>query len=198
MNKKVIIIMSSVLVLIIVGIILFFALNDNKSETDAEKFSKEYTSVPTDNVFVYRDIDEIINILENGTGIIYIGFPECPWCQKYVVYLNEVAKTMGVEKIYYLNIMEDRKNNTKEYQKLVSLLDEYLDYDEEGNKRIFVPNVTFVVKGEIVGHDNETSQVTSEDGTTEEYWDKDKVKFLKTRLSGLINEVNGNACNSCN
>lgn len=195
MKKKTILVVSIILIvlLIIMGIIVF-----NKDyKTDAERFSEEYSDVPFDNVFVYRNIDEIINILEKGTGIVYLGFPECPWCQKYVVYLNEVAKKMGVEKIYYFNILEDRKNNTKEYQKIVSILSDYLDNDEEGDPRVFVPDVTFVVKGKIVGHDNETSQVTEEDGTPEEYWDKEKVSFLKTRLSGLINEVQGNSCNSC-
>ena len=196
MKKKTILVVSIILIvlLIIMGIIVF-----NKDyKTDAERFSEEYSDVPFDNVFVYRNIDEIINILEKGTGIVYLGFPECPWCQKYVVYLNEVAKKMGVEKIYYFNILEDRKNNTKEYQKIVSILSDYLDNDEEGDPRVFVPDVTFVVKGKIVGHDNETSQVSEEDGTPDEYWDKEKVSFLKTRLSGLINEVLGNSCNSCN
>lgn len=196
MKKKIILILTLILIisLIIIGVIIL----NKDSKTDSEKFSEEYTSVPVDNVFVYRNADEIINILEKGTGIVYLGFPECPWCQKYVVYLNEVAKKMGVEKIYYFNILNDRKNNTKEYQKIVSLLENYLDNDEEGNPRVFVPDVTFVVKGKIVGHDNETSQVSEEDGTPDEYWDKEKVSFLKTRLSGLINEVLGNSCNSCN
>lgn len=196
MKKKIILILTLILIisLIIIGVIIL----NKDSKTDSEKFSEEYTSVPIDNVFVYRNADEIINILEKGTGIVYIGFPECPWCQKYVIYLNEVAKKMGVEKIYYFNILNDRKNNTKEYQKIVSLLKNYLDNDEEGNPRVFVPDVTFVVKGKIVGHDNETSQVSEEDGTPDEYWDKEKVSFLKTRLSGLINEVLGNSCNSCN
>ena len=196
MKKKIILILTLILIvsLIIIGVIIL----NKDSKTDSEKFSEEYTSVPVDNVFVYRNADEIINILEKGTGIVYIGFPECPWCQKYVIYLNEVAKKMGVEKIYYFNILNDRKNNTKEYQKIVSLLKNYLDNDEEGNPRVFVPDVTFVVKGKIVGHDNETSQVSEEDGTPDEYWDKEKVSFLKTRLSGLINEVLGNSCNSCN
>lgn len=195
--KKKMFISISVIVILLVALILLILIG-KENETDAKKFSKEYTLVDKDNLFVYRDAKEIINILERGTGIVYLGFPECPWCQRYVVYLNEVAQNMGVEKIYYFNILEDRKNNTKDYQKIVSLLKDNLDNDEEGNPKVFVPDVTFVVKGKIVGHDNETSQVTEEDGTPDEYWDKEKVSFLKTRLSGLINEVQGNSCNSCN
>lgn len=196
MKKKICLFICIIIILLVVFLSLL--IFGKKNETDAKKFSREYTMVEKDNLFVYRDAKQIINILERGTGIVYLGFPECPWCQRYVVYLNDVAKKMGVEKIYYFNILNDRKNNTKDYQKIVSLLKDNLDNDEEGNPRIFVPDVTFVVKGKIVGHDNETSQVTDSDGTPDEYWDKEKVSFLKTRLSGLINEVQGNSCNSCN
>lgn len=196
MKKKIGLFLGIIIVLLIALVLLI--IFGKRNETDAKKFNKEYTQVSKDNVFVYRNADQIINILERGTGIVYLGFPECPWCQRYVVYLNEVAKKMGVEKIYYFNILNDRKKNTKKYQKIVSLLKNNLDNDEEGNPKVFVPDVTFVVKGKIVGHDNETSQVSSEEGTPDEYWDKEKISFLKTRLSGLINEVQGNSCNSCN
>ena len=48
---------------------------------------------------------EIIKIMKNGTGVVYLGFPECPWCQSYVKMLNEVAKDVGIEKIYYYNVV---------------------------------------------------------------------------------------------
>ena len=109
MNKKLVGGLLIALTIIVIGIISFFVINNNKV-TDAEKFSEEYVEVTKDNVFVYRDINEIINIMEHGTGIVYLGFPECPWCQAYVVYLNDVAKEVGIEKIYYYNVLEDRKN----------------------------------------------------------------------------------------
>ena len=82
------------LLVIAIGVVsLFkFVLNNDEVLSDASKFKEEYTEVDEDNVFVYRDIDEIINILEKGTGVVYLGFPECKWCQRYVKYLNEVAK----------------------------------------------------------------------------------------------------------
>ena len=107
--------------------------NENTTELDSVKFSKEYGTIDASNPFVYRNINEILNILENGTGIIYLGFPECPWCKAYIPYLNSVAKDNNLEKIYYFNILEDRKNNTEEYKKIVSLTSEHLRYDEEGN-----------------------------------------------------------------
>ena len=92
MKKKIILVISIILIVLLVTTLII--TSNISSKTDAEEFSEEYKGVPVDNVFVYRNIDEIIKILEKGTGIVYLGFPECPWCQKYVVYLNEVAKTV--------------------------------------------------------------------------------------------------------
>ena len=199
-KKNIIIIVASLLVLVILGMVLVFINTDifKKKETDSEKFSKEYTGVDIENVFVYREIDEIINILEHGTGIVYLGFPECKWCQKYVKYLNDIAKETNMEKIYYYNILEDRTNNTKKYLKIVELLENYLQYDEEGNKRIYVPTVVAVKKGEIVGFDDETAWDTKGYSEPEEYWTVEEVNDLKDRLKEMMDIVNDNVCSDCN
>ena len=190
------------LIIIIIGLValLIIVLNkDTKTQiTDALKFSEEYTEVPKDNVYTYKTSEEIIKILENGTGTVLLGFPECPWCQRYVVYLNEVAKDIGIEKIYYYNILEDRKNNTDTYKKIVSLIGDYLQYDEEGNKKIYVPAVIGVNKGEIVGFDDETSYDTKGFETPQEYWNEESVNNLKTKLNDIITKSNDNICTSCN
>ena len=86
-----------------------------KEETDSKKFKEEYPQVSEFNMFTYKSADDIIKILEHGTAIVYLGFPECPWCQAYVPMLNEVADSEGLEKIYYYNILNDRKDNTDNY-----------------------------------------------------------------------------------
>ena len=140
--------------------------------------------------------EEIINILEHGTGIVYLGYTECPWCMAYVPLLNEIAKNEGIEKIYYYNIREDRKNNTEFYQKVVSILNDYLNYDEEGKKRIFVPNVTFVKEGKIIFNDNETSLIS--EGTPSEYWTEEKKTLFNEKFRKNINELLDDVCTSCN
>ena len=147
MKKKLFIGIAIIILIIAIIVGGFLFLNKDDKLTDAEKFSKEYTTITENNVFVYRDIEEIINIMEHGTGIVYLGFPECPWCQTYVKYLNEVAKEVGIEKIYYFNILEYRQNNTDEYKKIIELLTGNLQFDEEGKERIFVPNVSFHING---------------------------------------------------
>ena len=190
MKKKLLFIIPMLFVLLLVGC--------KKEETDAQKFAKEYTTVTEDNYFVYRDIEEIIKILEHGTGVVYLGFPECPWCQAYVKTLNEVADIEGLEKIYYFNILEDRKNNTEKYQKIVNILSEYLQYDNEGNKRVYVPAIISVVEGEIVGFDDETAYDTKRFEKPEEYWTEEEISDLKIKLTDMISKVLDNKCTDCN
>ena len=187
-----------ILVVIALGLGLYLILN--KKEADNVRFSKEYASVTEDNVFTYRSIDEIIRIMEKGTGVVYLGFPECPWCNAYVKYLNEVAKEAGIDKIYYYNIFTDRLNNTEEYQKIVKLLTGNLQYDQEGNERIFVPNVSFHIKGKLIGNDYETSLDTKGLSNPTEYWTEEEVNDLKNTLTKYMQQVYValNACTDCN
>lgn len=171
---------------------------DLVEKTDSEKFSGEYEEVPIDNIFVYKTNAEIINILKHGTGLIYLGFPECPWCQAYVQMLNDIAKNNNVEQIYYLNILLDRKNNTKEYLEIVNLLKEYLNYDEEGNKRIYVPAVIAINNGEIVGFDDETSLDTKGYENPEDYWSDSAKEELEQKLTKIISKIELNTCTECN
>ena len=194
MNKKIYwTIISLLLILISIGVVYNYFI---KEKPDNIKFYNEYNEVGKNNVFVYKSIEEIINILENGTGVIYLGFPECPWCQSYVKYINDVAKETGIKEIYYFNILNDRKTNSEEYQKIVTLLNEVLLEDENGNKRIFVPDVAIVNKGKIIGHDNETSVIEGYE-SPKEYWTDEKVDALKSKLKKLFSEIS-TVCTSCN
>lgn len=202
-NNSIIAIAILVLIMLIIGGYFILVKKDDAKITttnDSKKFASEYTEVSEDNVFVYRDIDEIIKIMKNGTGVVYLGFPECPWCQTYVKYLDEISKEVGIEKIYYFNIYEDRKNNTKKYQEILSMLKDNLQFDDEGNARIYVPNVSFHIKGELIGNDYETSKDTHNLKEPKDYWTKEEVKDLKQRLTKYMKKVYSasNICTDCN
>lgn len=190
-------IIYGILGIVLVGIIVLLIINGVKNNIpDNEKFANEYTEVGKNNVFVYRDAGEIIKILEGGTGIVYLGFPECPWCQAYVPMLNEVAKEEGVEKIYYFNIREDRQENSKDYQKIVKIVKNFLMKDDEGNERIFVPDIYAVQNGKILSHNNETSVIDS-DITPSQYWTDTKKSEIKTIFKNMISDVYSNTCKTC-
>ncbi len=196
-KKNIIIIVSIIIVLLMILGILLVISDDNIS--DASRFSKEYQTVEEDNVFVYRDVDEIIKILKNGTGVVYLGFPECPWCMEYVKYLNNIAKDNEVDKIYYYNILDIRNNNTYEYLEIVSILEEYLQYDDEGNKRVYVPAVVVIKKGEIIGFDDETAWDTKGYEDPKDYWTDSEISDLESRLGAMFNDLYNSFCTTdCN
>ena len=202
MKNKGLIIGLVAIIIILIGVVVFLLVRDNNEEivettpTDAEKFAEEYPSMPDDNVFTYATVDEIIDVLDGGSGIVYLGFPECQWCNAYVPYLNDVAKSVGVNEILYYNIREDRSNNSENYQKIVELLDGYLTDDEEGNPRIYVPAVIFVNNGTIVGFDDETSLDTGGFTNPDDYWTEEKVSDLKSRLTSYMQSCT--VCTDCN
>jgi thiol-disulfide isomerase/thioredoxin len=138
-----------------------------KEDNDAIRFSEEYSSinVSKNNPIVYKTDKEIINILKNGTGIIYFGFSDCPWCQNAIPILIDIAKQMDIDEIYYFNPKEIRDANTDTYQEIVKLLGDNLTNDENGNPRLYVPDIYFVSGGKIIGHHFKTvdSQVNPKD-----------------------------------
>ncbi len=197
MNKKLLGILVAVIT-ILGALGIYYLYKDDFNNTDHKKFSDEYTFVDENNIFVYTSAEKIIDILQKGTGIIYLGFPECPWCQQYVKILNETAMNNGINTIYYYNILEDRQKNTKIYQQILSILKDYLLYDDENNPRIYVPDVTFVKNGVIVAHNNDTSVVTKEDGDAENYWTEEKKSILVNELTNYIKEIQKETCTTCN
>lgn len=204
MNRKVSLKIAFFLVLLlglVLGVMYYLSSREkikNTEPSDAVRFSQEYNEVGEDNLFVYKSTEEIIKILQEGTGVVYLGFPECPWCQRYVKYLNQIAKDKGIEKIYYTNILNDRKNNTEAYRQLVSILQPYLLKDKEGNPRIFVPDITIVKRGEIIGHNNETSLVTEDDGTPDDYWTEERLSNLQIQLNNTFESLKTEGCSNCN
>lgn len=173
--------------------------------TDALKFKEEYEtlngetsssgkqysnlSINEDNPVKYSSYDEVIDVINNGTGIIYLGYPECPWCRSALPVLLDAVSDYGIDKIYYLNMKNERDyltvsdgkivydvdkdgneiKGSEGYFRLLDVLDEHLDEyvinDNgkdyyTGEKRIYVPLIIFVNEGEVVG--THTSTVDSQ------------------------------------
>ncbi|MDD3453016.1 MAG: hypothetical protein PHN42_01895 [Bacilli bacterium] len=189
MKKKVIIIILLMALLSIAGFSIYNNYknkNYKESTTDAIKFMIEYENLNNklkadginkhteiniieENVIKYSNYNEIVSVLDSGTGVIYFGYPECPWCRNAAPELVKVAKETGLETIYYFNDMSIRdqkslddngnvivdKEGTDEYYNLLTRLSDYLGsykgLNDETIKRLYVPTVVFVKEGNIVG-----------------------------------------------
>ena len=169
------------LIVLLIGTISFIYL---KPESMATRFKLEYESlngqktadnktyinvnIPKDNNIVYADYNKVFEILD-GTGVIYFGFPECPWCRNAIPVLLNAAKDSGVDKIYYLDNVDDRdtkalkdgkvvteKEGTSNYNKLLKKLGDkasvYDGLNDDSIKRLYFPTVVFVKNGQIVDY----------------------------------------------
>lgn len=147
--------------LMIIICLLLTGCGDKKVDnlSDISKFKDEYenstSSIKMDIdesvKLTYLNDSEAIDFLENKTGIIYFGFPNCPWCRNIVPVLLSLAKDNNVT-VYYFNPSDLRKNNDENYEIIKNILDEYLEKNENGQKVLYVPDVYFVKDGNIKGH----------------------------------------------
>lgn len=160
MNKKKLMVVIDILLgAILVGVMTFGIYQYLKS--DGEKFKAEYEALNNENVNInisknnpikYVTLDEVFDIIQNKTGVIYFGFPGCPWCRNMIPVLFEAAKNNNIDTIYYFNPRDIRKSDNEDYNKLKEILNEYLSEDENGQKVLYVPDVYFIKDGKIVGH----------------------------------------------
>ena len=171
----------------------------NNKKNDFGKTYKEL-SISKSNPIKYSSYEEILDIIENKTGIIYLGYPECPWCRTAIEVLFEAAKDYEIDTIYYLNMKNERDyyevkddklvlkkdengkeiKGTEGYFKLLKALDSELeDYVieendktyEVGEKRIYVPLIIFVNDGKIVG--THTSTVATQESGYDKLTDEE-------------------------
>lgn len=196
--------------------------NDNNTITDAVKFKKEYESLNGDykyptvtltdtNPFVYESSKKIIETLKSETGIIYLGFPKCPWCRNAV----NVLSYLNVDKIMYLDMTDERdtyelvdgalkktKDGSKEYYEMLNILDDILsDYEIEdngktysvGEKRLYVPLVIGVKDGKIVGYHADTVEL-NEGQTAFDLLSNEQQEKLKSIYDDIKDKVYGDTC----
>lgn len=117
----------------------------------------EYTSlVGVEHIFLDATFEEALQLLESDdfSGILYYGYPSCPWCKEAVVEMNDAAKSLGLE-IYYVNKKSDFNLLHPELEEKTELiLDKAygLSVDEEGKPHLYVPEVVVIKKGKVVDH----------------------------------------------
>ena len=138
------------------------ALNGQKSE---EGRSYPEMTIPDDSTVIYEDGEKILESLENGTHVVYMGWPECPYCRSALpVLLEAVSNHKGVN-IHYYNIKaareayESGKNSSlaETYEKIIAALNrddfdlsDYVNFYDDGTIRYPSSLILFIREGEIV------------------------------------------------
>lgn len=226
-NKKYVII--GIVILLIVGIYIFLRFKtdviviNSKGAKFTEEYEelngkesedgKKYPSVRVrNNKMKHININEALDILDDGVGAIYIGYAECIYCRSAVQVLVDTAKKSKLEEVYYLDISEiwDVREYNEEKKEVVvtkeahekydellkelgeEYIEDYILTDSDDNnidtdrKRVIAPLVIFVVRGDIVSS-NIGTLFSQEDPYIP--LDDDQVKGLSEIYSHGINDV---------
>lgn len=234
MSKKDIV---KIVLLVILAVVSSFFIYKNVGEDektinitdDEKKFKEEYeslnskkdsrgrdyikVSIDEDNGMVYTTYDELHKLLTEGTGVIYFGYPECPWCRNAVPMLLQAASNKGLDNIYYFNAKEIRdvklldedgnivteKEGTKEYYELLNILGDHLgEYEglnDDSIKRLYFPTVVFVRDGKVVGsHINTLESQTDPRVPLTEKQKEELVNIYMDGIGKVLKDVCDDKC----
>ncbi len=103
MKKLVALVLTFLLILTGCSTVSVTKVKDD-TKTDAIRFHLEYSKVKKDNVYKYSTYSNVINTLENKTGIIYLGFPSCALCKEITPILNDVAKEKKLKRSFIITL----------------------------------------------------------------------------------------------
>ena len=177
-----------------------------KREFESLNSNKSYVSVdiPSDNPFIYITDSELVNKIENKEDLVVLfGYSKSNDTRSILSNLIKASNELGIEKIYYLDILNIRnqlelgENNeviTKEegseyYKKILELLDGHLDdYIVNGNivgTRIYAPNILIIKNKKIEDIINGKSYLESED---------EKEKESYSMIYEYLKKYNNNSC----
>lgn len=221
MNKKYTI---SIIAILLVALVFSLLMSYMNKSNDAVKFKNEYQNlngkitdngkknldvkIDKKNKIKYSTYEEIIEVLD-GTGVIYFGFPECPWCRNIAPVLVDAANETSIDKIHYFNALSIRdtksldkngnividKKGTDQYYQLIDKLKDFLgEYDGLNNhdiKRLYFPTLVFVKDGKIL-----SVKEGSLDSQADPYvhLNKEQKDELKKIYIDEIHEVLGDLC----
>ena len=183
MNRKHLIIISTIIIAALLAMAAWLMW------PKAAEFNMDYPGVADDNRFVVSTPDEVLAKFESGDGLIFLGFKQCPWCQKLAPIVDEAAKAENLDKIYYLDIRAARENNDETYQKIVAKLKDHLRKDEDGNPRVYVPDVTAVRGGQVVGHFLQETTADGEQATPDTFWTEERRAKAIEQLREMIRQT---------
>lgn len=174
------------------------AASSLSQESVAEEtvLSDEYEQLDEDNAFEVIAKNDLEDFIEHGTGILFLGYPGCPWCQAYLPMLDEVLKAEDMQ-AYYYNIRVDKDDDRDFYDEIAQLLidhnatnqDDLVQYDNDGKMVIYMPLTLFIEHGGIKHYNGETNTLDSDEISPSDYWTEEKAEALKDTLMDYAQSV---------
>ena len=154
MKKKFFLSFIIIVLFLLFGFIYIYSNDNLKFKFEYELYNnisydngkKIKAKIPFDNNVTYVKEKDLESVLTSGDRVIYFGYTTCPWCRNIVSPLVEVINDNNLDKLYYVDV------HSVNAKSVYDILDEYLEFDNDGNKRLYVPDVYFIKDGRIVYH----------------------------------------------
>lgn len=111
--------------------------------------------VETTNEYGFKEIsmNDALNIWKNKqSGVILMGFKDCPWCQEAYPVLDKIADSMGIN-VLYVKTRDDegeRLYTDEEREELYKYMPDYMT-KEGDDLTLYVPILVKVSNGVTVG-----------------------------------------------
>ena len=162
MKKKIIIIMSIIIILTVMFIGLLFLKDDEvkitltsdeiKLKENYEKYNNiEYNdillnevNIIDDNNVIYANSENIKNILTKGTNIVFFGNEHENVSRSILPILISFLKNNNIEQFYYYDSINIKKDSS--YRNIISILKKDTD-----DKNIAIPTIVFIKNDKIIG-----------------------------------------------
>ena len=177
------------LTLLLISLLLLTACNEEKKPLSIKE---QYPEITGESMFIDASQEQVLNMLENGTGIVFFSWIDCPWCHGYIDLVNNAAIENDINVLYY-DIYNDRQENNEFYKKVISIVKDDIGnfpyqtngeikkaYDSDGNPRIYVPMTICVAQGKIYSIDYSSSMESDYEKNFESYWNEEiKAGYTK-------------------
>ena len=148
-------------------------INDYYSEIKSEKFEVVYGS-------------KMINLLKEGTNIIFIGSKNSEYSKRYIQELNIILEQLNIEKIYYYDIVYDKSQKNSNYYEIRELLKGSLTTTDGSKNNLLAPSLYIIDNGEVKYYNTETVAMKNTD-TVENYWTTDQQIKFSSEITLAIN-----------
>ena len=83
---------------------------------------------------------------EGGSGVFYIGYTSCSYCQVNIALFQEAAEETGTT-IYYLDAYSEEYDFFEYYEEIIAILEPILRTNSDGEATIYTPHIFALVNG---------------------------------------------------
>lgn len=186
-NKLQMVIYFIIFAILIVAFIYIGMYDFNTELPDNERFASEFNLVGEDNVFEYINATNALMVANGTKGIVLFGTINSEWVNYYASIVNDVAKEVGIDKIYYYDFVKNREDNNGTYEAIVERLSNYVTYNDYGVAEIYAPSLLVVCNDEVLLFDTETS-FREGNVAPSEYWNSFNINSKKAELKEIFQE----------